>query len=248
MSSTIGQLLTRTDSSLDEFMLTTQGAQSTDNARSTVSSSDRQGRTSPAPTMSNIDLSEVPHLMNVSGAVLEQAVNWMYTHQCRAANISELVHLFAASKALKVTSLADAVLKALGDLLATTNGRTSLATSVCDEAKRMGCVHEVWGAAFPYLSDTIAKHRHPLTSRPIWNDVSQLPDNTPGTRPQATGDTAVEPAAVKENDSSILHKASKGVHSLAEQWGYPLKTTTLRQESFWESAIRRSRMAGKNNA
>ena len=111
-----------------------------------------------ASESSAISLASVPALAALSGSALQRVLDWMYTQQCVAEGVASLVELFAAAKALQVPALQAACLAAARDHL-TSAATLSAATAVCDEAKRMGGVHELWDCGFESLSCVLRRQR-----------------------------------------------------------------------------------------
>jgi hypothetical protein len=112
-----------------------------------------------------LPLDDTPQLAAIPSNIMEQVLSWMYTQRCVVADISQLVHLFAAAKVLQVPTLQDACLEAAQNLLAEARD-LSAATTVCDEAKRLGSVREMWDCGYENLSSLLRQQRQSSTSSP----------------------------------------------------------------------------------
>ncbi len=111
-----------------------------------------------ASESSAISLASVPALVALSGGAVQRVLDWIYTQQCVADGVASLVELFSAAKALQVPALQAACLEAARDHLSSA-ATLSAATAVCDEAKRVGGVSELWDCGFESLSCVLRRQR-----------------------------------------------------------------------------------------
>jgi len=126
-----------------------------------------------------ISLASFPALAALSGHVVQQVLDWMHTQRCLAAGVSQLVHLFLGAKQLQVPALQAACLAAAQDHLASA-ANLSAATALCDEAKRVGGVHEIWDCGFESLSRMLRRQRECLHGAQGSDEAASRLDVGPG--------------------------------------------------------------------
>ena len=126
-----------------------------------------------------ISLASFPALAALSGHVVQQVLDWMHTQRCLAAGVSQLVHLFLGAKQLQVPALQVACLAAAQDHLAKA-ANLSAATVLCDEAKRVGGVHEIWDCGFESLSRMLRRQRECLHGAQGSDEAASRLDVGPG--------------------------------------------------------------------
>ena len=171
-----------------------------------------------------LPLDDTPQL---SSDIMEQVLSWMYTQRCVVADISQLVHLFAAAKVLHVPTLQDACLEAAQNLLAEARD-LSAATTVCDEAKRLGNVREMWDCGYENLSSILRQQRQSSTPSPRSRNPPPVTSAAGCDLPSTVGgggacDSRVH-GSVQHMDSASAYKVdakhtmlTEGAHHLADK-------------------------------